>query len=915
MRRHALLACLAFGLAPHLGAQVLAPYLVADINTQTDAMGSDPMPIGSIGGRALLLVGQRRELWSSDGSEAGTTPLVQTAGFLAFAATPGGRFAFLREPVGEGYRPWVSDGTPAGTYPLSVAPFAGSFMQFQRRWLHLPGTDRIYFGGDRDGLGYELWTTDGTAGGTRLVADLAAGPDGSEPHELTLFRGRVYFAADDGRGDSLWTTNGTTNGTRLISDPDPQSRQSNGPRFLKVVGQTLFYFLERPDGWSLWKSDGTKPGTRQIARLPVRPSSQFDLPQGVSHLGKLFFIAEPVTGGGGAQLWASDGTAAGTRAVASFPTGDPLAFRLSAIQPAGQLLFAADEPVRGRELWTTNGLPGGARLLKDICPGPCDGLDFEPFLEFGGRLWLRGSTPAQGIELWTTDGTTAGTRLFKDLCPGSCSARPRQLGLIGATLYLSASDGQAEQLWRTTGTPAGTVRLTQAPNALGGILPMGAVAGAAFLFSGTDPVHGRELWKTTGTVASTGLLADLADDPSASSNPHDLVRAGTRAIFLADDGVHTGRIWSSDGTTAGTRRLPFETGEFAEELGFAHAVAAEHFAYLYRGAIRERALWRSDGTTAGTFPVTPPGLRESPDGVAPLGLGDRAYFVGTDTAHGEELWATDGTAASTHLVAESRPGPQGSRPDHLEPFLGGQLLFEASDELINTRPYVTNGTAASTRLLEEAYPFLGEVGEHTLAGNKFFFLRPDATLWVSDGTAAGTLLVSPEGVQSLALFAAGGKVLFSASSGGETYLGVYVSDGTAAGTKLVGSDFALVQNLAYLPPVGVGSRVLFTAYRLGDFTHPALWVTGGTPGTTFPLIEPDDSASLPTNATPFAGRLLLRSNSTVWLTDGTPAGTTVELPPDPGSGPAPILTVAGERAFFARFSPEAGVELWALRVP
>ena len=57
---------------------------------------------------------------------------------------------------------------------------------------------------------------------SREVANLAAGSLGSEPRELTSFRGRVFFVADDGRGFSLWSTDGTAAGTRLIEDPSPE---------------------------------------------------------------------------------------------------------------------------------------------------------------------------------------------------------------------------------------------------------------------------------------------------------------------------------------------------------------------------------------------------------------------------------------------------------------------------------------------------------------------------------------------------------------------------------------------------------------------------------------------------------------------------------------------------------------------
>jgi ELWxxDGT repeat protein len=46
-------------------------------------------------------------------------------------------------------------------------------------------------------LGKELWTSDGTAKGTRLAQDIAPGPGDSLPKEYTELGTRLFFLADD----------------------------------------------------------------------------------------------------------------------------------------------------------------------------------------------------------------------------------------------------------------------------------------------------------------------------------------------------------------------------------------------------------------------------------------------------------------------------------------------------------------------------------------------------------------------------------------------------------------------------------------------------------------------------------------------------------------------------------------------
>src|SRR5262245_54188222 len=45
--------------------------------------------------------------------------------------------------------------------------------------------------------GSQLWTSDGTRAGTKMVSDLAPGNDGLHPRFLTNVKGTLFFAADD----------------------------------------------------------------------------------------------------------------------------------------------------------------------------------------------------------------------------------------------------------------------------------------------------------------------------------------------------------------------------------------------------------------------------------------------------------------------------------------------------------------------------------------------------------------------------------------------------------------------------------------------------------------------------------------------------------------------------------------------
>jgi ELWxxDGT repeat protein len=64
---------------------------------------------------------------------------------------------------------------------------------------------RVFFQADDGTTGLELWESDGTEIGTRLVQDLAVGPHSSFPHDIARVGSKLFFSANDGLiGDELW---------------------------------------------------------------------------------------------------------------------------------------------------------------------------------------------------------------------------------------------------------------------------------------------------------------------------------------------------------------------------------------------------------------------------------------------------------------------------------------------------------------------------------------------------------------------------------------------------------------------------------------------------------------------------------------------------------------------------------------
>jgi ELWxxDGT repeat protein len=264
---------------------------------------------------------------------------------------------------------------------------------------------QLFFRGFDSTHGWELWRSDGTTAGTKMVKDIYPGREGSYPNtswprDLTELDGTLYFTATEGdHGRELWRTDGTAAGTKLVADIY-SGRKGSRPDQLAGHAGTLFFTAvdRRGKGGELWRSSGKPSGTRMVK--DINPGSEGSLPAGLASAGpRLFFVADD--GIHGYELWKSDGTAAGTRLVKDIVRGKGQPYVAWLRGVGDTLFFSAEERTHGSELWSSNGTTAGTRLVRDIYPGRqgYGGYPAGPS-EFRGALFFWADHPTHGIELW-----------------------------------------------------------------------------------------------------------------------------------------------------------------------------------------------------------------------------------------------------------------------------------------------------------------------------------------------------------------------------------------------------------------------------------------------------------------------------------------------------------------------------------
>src|SRR5579862_3236717 len=135
----------------------------------------------------------------------------------------------------------------------------------------------------------------------------------------------------------------------------------------------------------------------------------------------LFSAGDGVQGSGhGAELWITDGTAAGTYLLDDINPGSNSSAPTSFVALGGEVLFAAQGSTNNTELWITDGTAAGTSILTDINPAGSSRPQYP--VAIGGRAVFVANDGTHGAEMWTTDGTANGTYLLKDINPGSASA-------------------------------------------------------------------------------------------------------------------------------------------------------------------------------------------------------------------------------------------------------------------------------------------------------------------------------------------------------------------------------------------------------------------------------------------------------------------------------------------------------------
>ncbi|HEX5154835.1 MAG TPA: T9SS type A sorting domain-containing protein [Parafilimonas sp.] len=397
--------------------------------------------------------------------------------------------------------------------------------------------NKLFFSAEDSLHGEELWVSGGTRNTTRLLLDLNPGTAGSSPQNLIYMNGSMYFTANDGisgkelwklnlanlavkkltntsvsspfgfeesffiynnelyfsfndgiHGSEAWKTNGTLKGTVLVKDMRPGAINTSPRKFFIFKNKLFFLGEDDIDTQALYVINNAKGTAKKFFNCGEEGCSAFTVWKN-----KLYFFSDDqVFSSPNNELYASDGTTAGTHIIKQInPNGSATYFGQIAVAN-DRLLFAADDGVHGIELWKSDGTVNGTQMVKDIGTGKQEGVPTDMIVYKNKVIFQAYEHPASGAT-WITDGTETGTIKLSDILVSSSGKNFVEMN--DSLLFVGYVNGHGFELCITDGTAAGTKLAYDINKGIGsGVPDLFTRRDSSLFFTANDDKKGYEIF-------------------------------------------------------------------------------------------------------------------------------------------------------------------------------------------------------------------------------------------------------------------------------------------------------------------------------------------------------------------------------------------------------------------------------------
>lgn len=651
--------------------------------------------------------------------------------------------------------------------------------------------------------------------------------------------------------DRLLTTDGTPDGTFLIHQYDDIS--DNEKLQSKVSDGVIF----RADN-QIWKSDGTIAGTKAVSSVNLSSSDSF------VQSGEFLYFIKTEYNPYMKRVWRTDGTDSGTTLITSAQDTFNDIYKLYPIDNG--VLFFGETKEFGTELWTCLEDENTSKLLVDLIPGPESGVlddlsagsnysDFS-FVTRDNVILFRGASSNVG-QVWKTDGTVSNTKAVLDFT-GQAGYEDFEIDVD----YVRSSE-----------------------------------TGNYFFFTKSNNDE-KKFWVFNQSNQEVIFLADM--DAAYVS---EAISSEDQYYFTFYSSGH--QLWTSDGTPEGTIHLNTNT----LEPKFKGAKDG-HLFY----SMLDKKPYISDGSISGTgllkdLVIGSSGTTPNFDENLFFEYNNTCYFTASDKISGLSFYSTDYTPSGTNFRADIYPNTFGVDIDNLTK-AGNKLYFTINDSL-----WVSDGTVDGSKNLGQ--PFNNLSFYYGSTPSHLFYVHED-DLYATDGTLDGTYFLLHGdnffGNTDYSRFkdnkaASMNGLLWFFYDDGINGMELYRSGGKITNTYSSFESMPMEETIFNFS----SSHTAFYDNRLfflneDDEFGKELWTSNGTlAGTSlFKDINPGPSNSTPRHMVEANGKLFFITASNkfkMYVTDGTGSGT-VELAEIPMSAQNGIGVIGDDIIFCS------GKDLW-----
>ncbi|MEO7793821.1 MAG: hypothetical protein ABIV06_03545 [Thermoanaerobaculia bacterium] len=864
---------IALALVAHLGEAQLPYLLADLNPSNAPASYYQPQLLGSLGDTLYFTTEEPSlgvELWMTQGAADSTAPVADLcpgtcSGGPTALGVAGGRFYFVAH-----YSSFWSDLAVYSVLPsgLDLQRVVAQSDDLRLAFLQTPYPQgyfaevggRAVFVALREDGSKVLLTSSGRDNDAVPIFHFSDVLDSRFPQGLTQVDAShvIFFLAPgyDVQVDELWVTDGSTAGTRILRPLGAYAQPSNPQK----AGSAVYFLSRTPTGSNLWTTDGTESGSLSLTNFddPTSRVPSFDVGES-----RTYFLVLSATAG--QELWSTEGTPASTHAATSIGYHEPFGSDYNVLARhefiavvGSRAYFIASDGIHNPQLWRTDGAPASAAVVADVCSENECGTSWVEVV--GDRALFSGAS-SLGIEPMVTDAAGEVATVLIDICPGDCSSYPQgQRRLSSGRELFSTRPHEANnivQLWTTDGTAPRTWSLLNP--ALEEIWleypePQFVDTDDRLYFVGTSSEFGEELWQAVDKPNSATVVARVQGVVEGSS-PRAFLAGGSELYFVVDleHGASTARLvggegglipdggfgcnefYRSDPVVLGESLLYFTCSETLRRVDPGASAVDVKFldqAYSVPGAIEMEGhavfvvetgegyeVWRSDGSSAGTLLgfTFPP--QTSFSGIAQRVSGRAVLSASGPSGHG--LYAVSPAVSALQLLA-----PLGLTPPTLLSPQDGLGFFVLDNGATTTlwRTDATPGGTTSILPLDDSARLLGAM--RWQSGYLLLLWRGDeqVDLVRTDGSTGGTEVLStlaqrftpvPADMTSF-----DGHAFFALPGAAE--VGLWRSDGTTEGTVRVWTATGGV-DLDWSPEVeSSDSRLLFTGV---DPAHGVeLWV-------------------------------------------------------------------------------------------